>query len=306
MKKIGAAALSLLLAAQLNACSAVISGETPAASAAAPTTVNNVDLPSPSSDPAAQEVQPDTLQKLYIDYPQTAGYREAVAFIRESELPYSEKKLNGSRIIKIALEESGTDISLPAVDTFRDYDYILVDYLYPKQENNRTDNLDSYIFAGISYITSNGNFLLESHAENVFITKDGELLDFDTSSTRQEQMSFYLNLINADSSNTHSEPVSQDIKACIDAKMASFEEECTLTDLWYDKEKSEALADSYMKYGRGASNGATRENVIVILSTLKTGANTWSFEPNAVYTDWKWILIRDNPHSNWVVDDYGN
>lgn len=182
MKRIGAAALSLLLAAQLNACGAVISGETPAASAA----VNNVDIPSPSSDPSAQEIQPDTLQKLYIDYPQTAGCREAAAFIRESE------------------------------------------------------------------------------------------------------------------------PVSKDIKACIDEKMASFEEECTLTDLWYDKEKSEALVDSYMKYGRGASNGVTRENVIVILSTLKTGANTWSFEPNAIYTDWKWILIRDNPHSNWVVDDYGN
>lgn len=36
------------------------------------------------------------------------------------------------------------------------------------------------------------------------------------------------------------------------------------------------------------------------------GDNTWSLEPNTVYTDWNWILIRENETSDWIVDDYGN
>lgn len=102
------------------------------------------------------------------------------------------------------------------------------------------------------------------------------------------------------------ETVSSDIEACIREKMDTFEEDCALNDLWYDRERSEKIIDSYMEYGRGASNGVKRENVIVILSDLKTGENTWSFEPNSVYTDWIWILIRDGEASEWVVDDYGN
>ena len=42
------------------------------------------------------------------------------------------------------------------------------------------------------------------------------------------------------------------------------------------------------------------------MSDLKTSENTWSFEPHTIYTDWNWILVRDNPDSEWVVDDYGN
>lgn len=84
------------------------------------------------------------------------------------------------------------------------------------------------------------------------------------------------------------------------------EEDCELTALWYDKKRSEEIIDSYMKYGRGSINGVKRENVTAVLSDLKTGPNTWSFEPNAVYTDWKWILIRDSADSQWVLDDYGN
>lgn len=109
-----------------------------------------------------------------------------------------------------------------------------------------------------------------------------------------------------ESAASNRETVSSDIEACIREKMDSFEEDCTLTGLWYDRERSERIIDSYMEYGRGASNGVKRDDVIVILSDLKTGENTWSFEPNAVYTDWNWILIRDGETSEWVVDDYGN
>lgn len=111
---------------------------------------------------------------------------------------------------------------------------------------------------------------------------------------------------NIDLTTVHKETVSADIEACIREKVATFEEECELLELWYDKEKSEQIIDSYMKSDRASANKVKRENIIVIMSDLKTGENTWSFEPNAVYTDWNWILVRENQDSEWTVDDYGN
>ena len=108
------------------------------------------------------------------------------------------------------------------------------------------------------------------------------------------------------SASEQEETVSAEIKAAIEKKMETFEEDCLLTDLWYDEEKCESILDSYMKYGKGSASGVARENVAVVLSDLKTGDNTWSLEPNTVYTDWNWILIRENETSDWIVDDYGN
>lgn len=130
------------------------------------------------------------LHKLYIDFPQTASYQEAISFIQESGLPYSEKKLNGSRYIKVALEKSDTFIETPAVNTFKDYDYIEVSYMYPKQENNN-DELDKYFFAGIIYVSAEGKYQLESHVRNTFITQDGEVLD--SKMDRKEQIYFLKN-----------------------------------------------------------------------------------------------------------------
>ncbi|MEY8338879.1 hypothetical protein AALB16_12800 [Lachnospiraceae bacterium 62-35] len=133
----------------------------------------------------------EVLGRLYIDFPQTANYQEAISFIQESELPYSEKKENGNRRIKIALKEFDTEIETPAVNTFKDYDYIEVNYMYPKQENDRHDDLDKYFFAGIFYVSAEGKYQLESHAENTFITMDGEVID--SQMNRQEQMDFLEN-----------------------------------------------------------------------------------------------------------------
>lgn len=101
------------------------------------------------------------------------------------------------------------------------------------------------------------------------------------------------------------EPVDADIEACIRKKVESFEEECELINVWFDREKSDAEINSYLRSGGGSQNGVKRENICVLFSNLKTGENTWSFEPNTIYNDWKWVLIRDNEDSEWVVDDYG-
>ena len=140
-----------------------------------------------SENPAGTN-EPEALRKLYVDFPQTANYQEAVSVIQESELPYAEKKQNGSRYIKIALEKSDTAMEDAASNTFEDYDYIEISYLYPKQENDNNDELEKYSFAGILYVSSKGNYQLESHAESTFITMEGEVID--SGMDRQEQVDF--------------------------------------------------------------------------------------------------------------------
>lgn len=102
----------------------------------------------------------------------------------------------------------------------------------------------------------------------------------------------------------------KEIEQAVNAVKTRFKKfkECELIKLWYDEERSDDYTREYLQNGRGTSNGAKEENVIVMLSDLKTGdhmnANT-GFDDNGTYSDWIWILIRDDQDSAWVVDDYG-
>lgn len=81
----------------------------------------------------------------------------------------------------------------------------------------------------------------------------------------------------------------------------------TLTKIWYDEKKSNTLIDSYLETGRGAINGVKEENVIIILSNFDvddSGDNP-VLTPDTTYTDYQWILIRDDNTSDWKIDDMG-
>ena len=92
---------------------------------------------------------------------------------------------------------------------------------------------------------------------------------------------------------------------CALEKFRGFEG-CTMQKLWYDEARADAAADSYLRNGRGAGNGAARENVIVLHSDFTTdGSPPGGFNPNDKYTGWNWILIRDSENGAWRVDDYG-
>ncbi|NBI72254.1 hypothetical protein D3Z50_14520 [Clostridiaceae bacterium] len=147
----------------------------------------------PGSPPDHQAFlsEPEPLRRLYIDFPQTASYQEAIAFIQASGLPYSEKKENGGRLIKIAENKADAAIETPAARTFQEYDYIEIYYMYPKQEPDGPDDLKPYVFTGILYISAEGQYQLSSHAESVFITKDAEVID--SQMNRQEQIEFLEN-----------------------------------------------------------------------------------------------------------------
>ncbi len=81
---------------------------------------------------------------------------------------------------------------------------------------------------------------------------------------------------------------------------------CKLIELKYNEEESNALIKSDMTYGRGASNGATADNMIVLIMEYHTGVigigPVWS--PNCTYVD-QCILIRDNKDSEWKREAMG-
>lgn len=102
----------------------------------------------------------------------------------------------------------------------------------------------------------------------------------------------------------------KEIEQAVNAVKTRFKKfkKCELIKLWYDEERSDDYTREYLQNGRGTSNGAKEENVIVLLSDFKTGdhmnANT-GFDDNVTHSDWIWILIREDKDSAWVVDDYG-
>lgn len=93
---------------------------------------------------------------------------------------------------------------------------------------------------------------------------------------------------------------------CVKRKFIAFKG-CKMTDLWYDEARSNEFVASYLENGKGAVNGVQPENAIVFLSNFKMDGwgGDGSFDPNAVYADWKWIMIQDSENSGWVVDDWG-
>lgn len=83
--------------------------------------------------------------------------------------------------------------------------------------------------------------------------------------------------------------------------------DCTLLKLWYDEEKTEQMKEGYLNNGIGLVNKVKPENVIVILSNFKVdkaGKNP-VFSQGATYSNYNWILIRDNKDSQWTISDNG-
>ena len=81
----------------------------------------------------------------------------------------------------------------------------------------------------------------------------------------------------------------------------------TLKKLWYDEEESNLFIEGYLNNGKGSINGVSPENVIVLLSNFHVDGSGDNpvLNPNTTYTDYKWILIREDKTGDWIVDDCG-
>ena len=101
----------------------------------------------------------------------------------------------------------------------------------------------------------------------------------------------------------------KEINQAIDSVKIKFKgfKGCKLTDIWYDEKKSDKLTQDYMEFGGGKENHTKKENVIVFLSNFEVGSEggDGSLEPNSTYTDWQWVVIRDNNTGKWEVNQWG-
>lgn len=100
----------------------------------------------------------------------------------------------------------------------------------------------------------------------------------------------------------------EEIDNAVDCLKRSFDfEACTLTKIYYNEEISNTAVEDYLQFGNGSVNKVKDENVIVLLSDFdvdNSGDNP-VLNPGETYTNYNWILIRDDKNSNWKVDDWG-
>ena len=100
----------------------------------------------------------------------------------------------------------------------------------------------------------------------------------------------------------------EEINSAVDCLKENFDfEASTLTKIYYDENKSNTAIENYMQFGKGSENKVKPENVIVLLCDFyvdDSGDNP-VLNPGETYTDYNFILIRDDKNSNWKVDDWG-
>lgn len=100
----------------------------------------------------------------------------------------------------------------------------------------------------------------------------------------------------------------EEIDNAVDCLKRSFDfEACTLTKIYYNEEISNNAVEDYLQFGNGSVNKVKAENVIILLSDFdvdNSGDNP-VLNPGETYTNYNWILIRDDKNSDWKVDDCG-
>ena len=94
--------------------------------------------------------------------------------------------------------------------------------------------------------------------------------------------------------------IGEEIDNAVDCLKRSFDfEACTLTKIYYNEEISNTAVEDYLQFGNGSVNKVKAENVIVLLSDFdvdNSGDNP-VLNPGESYTNYNWILIRDDKNS---------
>ena len=95
----------------------------------------------------------------------------------------------------------------------------------------------------------------------------------------------------------------QDIADAMDIVEKTFKSNfdgCTLTDLWYDEDKSASSSDEWAAQYHA-------DEAIVLLSNFNVDSSggDGSLNPNSTYTNWYWILVRDQGSDTWKLGTWG-
>lgn len=96
-----------------------------------------------------------------------------------------------------------------------------------------------------------------------------------------------------------------EMENAVDAIKEKFKdfEGCELIKIWYDESKANLEVERYLTN----ENSMKKENIIIFYSDFKvdsTGKNP-VLNPDSTYTDWMWILTREDITKEWTVKDWG-
>lgn len=148
------------------------------------------------STPSAFVLEYDELQQLYLDLNSDMSYSEMIELVKNTELPYSEQKYNGSRCVQVAFTEDCTSQKYKKESG----DYLKIIYNYSKGENSINDILEKYTFGTCIYCPSDsqlelinhvsGHYFSYSEAGN-YITKLGNNLELNKNISKEEQLDYY-------------------------------------------------------------------------------------------------------------------
>lgn len=75
---------------------------------------------------------------------------------------------------------------------------------------------------------------------------------------------------------------------------------CTLTDLWYDEDISISAAAEWAKQYE-----ADESIILVSNFNVNSSGGDGSFNPDDTYTNWQWILVRQEGSSRWILKTWG-
>lgn len=156
-----------------------------------------MDTPKPTQEKAEETViEYDELQQLYLDIDPKFSYSEMVNFVKDTKLPYSEEKDNGSRTIQVAFTEGCTVQSHKKENG----DYLKIIYVYAENENSSNDDLEKYSIGTIAYCPNDSDLELINHYAGVYfsyydagsyISELGTSLDVSKEMSRKEQLAYY-------------------------------------------------------------------------------------------------------------------
>ncbi|MGG2466614.1 hypothetical protein ACOV1W_02700 [Paraclostridium bifermentans] len=81
----------------------------------------------------------------------------------------------------------------------------------------------------------------------------------------------------------------------------------TLLRVKYDEVKSNNAIKDYIMYGNGMESKAEAENTIVLFTDFyvdDSGSNP-VLESDFTYTNYSWLLTRDDSDSDWEIEEGG-
>ena len=100
-----------------------------------------------------------------------------------------------------------------------------------------------------------------------------------------------------------------ELQAAMDVVKQEFKgySNCKLTDLWYEEPASNKEKERYFAQEDETENQVKPANQLVLYSHFKTGrsAANLTFNDHSVYSDWMWILAREDQDAPWKIVDRG-